>query len=251
MSAPAGGAAAGRGLSFGERAGVLVALALHLWLLDATVFEDGRMRFGFALAISTTVWLAALIYWVESFFHHIDGMQALVLPLAAIGVALPAFFPNAHFLLNNHSTTFQAHFLVAMLAYSMFTIAALHAAVMAVLERRLHSGALSGTLASLPPLLTMERMLFRIVWIGFILLTVTVGSGILFTQDLFGKPLEFNSETVFGLLSWAIFAALLVGRHIYGWRGKSALRWVLAGFIALLIAYIGTRFVLEVILAGS
>lgn len=236
------------GLSVAERLCLAAALSLHLWLLDSAIFVDGRMHFGFAFALSTMVWLAALIYWVESFFHHIDGMQALVLPLAAAGVSLPIFFPGAHLVLNNDSPLFRAHFMVAMLAYSMFTIAALHATVMALLERRLHSAALSGKLASLPPLLSMERMLFRIIWLGFFLLTVTLASGILFSDTLFGKPLAFDYKIVFGMASWVIFAGLLAGRHIYGWRGKSALGWTLAGFIALLLAYVGTRFVLEVIL---
>jgi ABC-type uncharacterized transport system permease subunit len=251
MAAPASraqGGAAGRGLTNAERAIVFVALLLHLWLLDGAIFVDGGMRFGFGLAVSTMVWLAAAIYWGESFFHHVDGMQALVLPLAAIGVMLPVFFPGAHLLVNNDSQMFRAHFIVAMLAYSLFTIAALHATVMAVLERGLHSGALNASMASLPPLLSMERLLFRIIWIGFALLTVTVGSGILFSETLFGKPLAFNYKTVFALLSWGIFAALLLGRHVYGWRGRSALRFTLAGFVALLLAYVGTRFVLEVIL---
>lgn len=240
--------AGGHGLSNAERAGIFAALLLHLWLLDSAIFFDGGMHFGFGLAISSMVWLAAAIYWGESFFHHVDGMQALVLPLAAVGVMLPAFFPGAHLLVNNDSLMFRAHFIVAMLAYSLFTIAALHATVMAVLERRLHSGELNGSMASLPPLLSMERLLFRIIWIGFLLLTVTVGSGILFSETLFGKPLEINYKTVFALMSWGIFAALLLGRHFYGWRGRSALRWTMAGFVALLLAYVGTRFVLEVIL---
>jgi ABC-type uncharacterized transport system permease subunit len=241
-----------QGLSTGERAAVLLALCMHLWLLDAGIFEQGRMRFGFALAVSTMVWLAALIYWLESFFHHIDGMQALVLPLAAVGVVLPVFFPGTHLLANFDSPAFRGHFLAAMLAYSLFTIAALHATLMAVLERSLHGGKLGGpaggALLSLPPLLTMERVLFRIIWIGFLILTVTLASGILFSETLFGKALRFNYKTVFGFTSWCIFAALLAGRQIYGWRGRSALRWTLAGFVALLLAYVGTWFVLEVIL---
>jgi ABC-type uncharacterized transport system permease subunit len=242
------GGAAGRGLSTVERGGVFAVLLLHLLLLDDAMFADGGMHFGFGLAISTMVWLAAAIYWGESFFHHVDGMLALVLPLAAIGVVLPLLFPDAHLLINNDSPMFRAHVIVAMLAYSLFTIAALHATVMALLERRLHAAELNGSMASLPPLLTMERLLFRIIWVGFVLLTVTVGSGILFSETLFGKPLEFNYKTVFALISWGIFAALLAGRQVYGWRGRSVLRWTLAGFVALLLAYVGTRFVLEVIL---
>ena len=97
----------------------------------------------------------------------------------------------------------------------------------------------------------MEALLFRLIHVAFVLLTVTVASGALFSESLFGKAFVFNHKTVFAVLSWVIFAALLLGRHIRGWRGKTALRWTLAGFGALLLAYIGSRFVLEVILGRS
>jgi ABC-type uncharacterized transport system permease subunit len=125
---------------------------------------------------------------------------------------------------------------------------------MALLERRLHArdrGPLAGALASLPPLLTLERLLFRILAAGFVLLTATLATGALFSEELFGSALRFNHKTLFAVLSWLIFGALLVGRWRYGWRGRKALRWTLAGFVALLLAYVGSRFVLEVVLGRS
>jgi len=103
-------------------------------------------------------------------------------------------------------------------------------------------------LRRLPPLLTMEALLFRIIWAGVVLLTLTLASGVVFSEELFGKVARLNHKTVFGVLSWLIFAALLVGRHAYGWRGRTAVRWTLAGFLTLVLAYIGSKFVLEVIL---
>jgi ABC-type uncharacterized transport system permease subunit len=117
-----------------------------------------------------------------------------------------------------------------------------------VLERRLHGGSLPAYLRSLPPLLTMERLLFRMLGAGFLLLTLTLGTGMVFSEELSGQPLQFNHKVVFGILAWVIFAALLGGRQVYGWRGRVALRWTLAGFLALVLAYIGSKFVLEVIL---
>jgi ABC-type uncharacterized transport system permease subunit len=90
--------------------------------------------------------------------------------------------------------------------------------------------------------------LFRIIAAGFFLLTLTLVSGILFSEELFGKPMQYNHKTVFGILSWIIFAALLAGRALYGWRGRVAMRWTLAGFLSLVLAYIGSKFVLEVLL---
>jgi ABC-type uncharacterized transport system permease subunit len=120
--------------------------------------------------------------------------------------------------------------------------------MMAVMERRLHRGNLPQFMKGLPPLLSMETLLFRIIAAGVVLLTLTLGSGILFSEELFGKPMQLNHKTVFGILSWIIFVALLAGRGRYGWRGRIAMRWTLAGFLSLVLAYIGSRFVLEVLL---
>src|SRR5258708_1667826 len=94
----------------------------------------------------------------------------------------------------------------------------------------------------------MERLLFRVILAGFAFLTLTLLTGIVFSETLFGRAMKFDHKTVFAVVSWFIFAALLAGRYFYGWRGRTALRWTLAGFVALLLAYVGSRFVLEVIL---
>jgi len=231
-----------------ERLVLLVALALHGITVSQEIFSGGAMRFGFSVALSLMLWLAILLYWIESFYARMEGLQMLGLPLAAAAVLLPALFPGQHLLVNADSAVFRTHFLMAMLAYSLFTLAALHALLMAVAEKHLHKGRLSPLLAGLPPLLTMEALLFRLIHIAFILLTLTLVSGIFFSETLFGKALSFNHKTVFAILSWLIFAALLIGRHLRGWRGRLALRWTLTGFAALILTYVGYRFVLEVIL---
>jgi ABC-type uncharacterized transport system permease subunit len=194
-------------------------------------------------------WLALLFYWIESIYARIEGLHMIGLPLAAVCALLPLALPGQSTLAHLDSPMFRAHLLMAMLAYSLFTLAALHALLMAAAEKRLHRGRLSRALANLPPLLTMEALLFRLILIAFILLTLTLASGILFSEALFGRPLVFDHKTVFAIASWVIFAALLAGRRLYGWRGRTALRWTLAGFVALMLAYVGTRFVLEVILS--
>ena len=231
-----------------ERLVLLGALALHGLTVGQEIFNDGAMRFGFSVALSLMLWLAITLYWIESFYARMEGLQMLGLPLAAGVVLLPALFPGQHLLVNADSAAFRTHFLMAMLAYSLFTLAALHALLMAVAEKHLHKGRLSPLLAGLPPLLTMEALLFRLIHIAFILLTLTLISGSFFSETLFGKALSFNHKTVFAILSWLIFAALLIGRHLRGWRGRLALRWTLTGFATLILTYVGYRFVLEVIL---
>ena len=243
-SAEAGSA----GIVLWERVAMLAPFALHSYLLYASLFAAAELRFGFSQALSVTLWLTVLIYWLESMIYDVKGMQALVLPLAAVCALLPAFFSGPEMPAYTRTYVFRMHLLVAMLAYSLFTIAALHATLMTLLERRLHAGTLAGPLASLPPLMTLETLLFRILAVGFVLLSLTLASGFVFSEELFGQAARVNHKTVFGIISWIIFAALLVGRYGWGWRGRTALRWTLAGFVALLLAYVGSMFVLEVIL---
>jgi ABC-type uncharacterized transport system permease subunit len=236
------------GRASGEQYSVLFPLSLHAYLLGHALFAPDGLHLNVATAISAILWLTVSIYWIGNFFYQLDGLQALVLPLAAIATLLPAAMPETRALPNTHLAAFKIHLLIALLAYSFFTIASLHVALMALLEKRLHNGTLTQLLQKLPPLLTMEALLFRIIWAGFILLTLTLGSGVVFTEELFGKPAQFNHKTIFGIMSWLIFAALLAGRHIYGWRGRIAVRWTLAGFLTLVLAYIGSKFVMEVLL---
>lgn len=240
-------------LSVGERLWLAAALLAHGATVTQEIFGSGvgQMRFGFAVAISLMFWLALVLYWIESFYARMDGLQMIGLPIAAVSVLLPVAFPSEHLLVNADSAAFRTHFLVAMLAYSLFTLAALHAMLMMAAERSLHRGRMPRLLANLPPLLTMETLLFRLIHIAYVLLTLTLISGVLFSESLFGKALTFNHKIVFAILSWLIFSALLLGRHLRGWRGRLALRWTLAGFAALLLAYVGSRFVLEVILGRA
>ena len=234
-----------------EHYGVLVPLALHAALIAHTMFAPDGLHLGAGNAVSAILWLTVLIYWAGNFFYRLDGLQSLVLPVAAVAVLLPTVLPSVRPLPNTELVVFKLHLLIAMLAYSLFTIASLHVLLMALLERRLHDGSLPRVLQGLPPLLAMETLLFRIIWAGFILLTATIASGVLFSEELFGRAARLNHKTVFGVLSWIIFAALLGGRHIYGWRGRVAVRWTLTGFLMLVLAYVGSRFVLEVILGRA
>ena len=234
-----------------ERTGIALALVVHAGGLYTAVFSDAGMRFSFSFALSLMMWLAVLIYWLESFMARMEGMQPMVLPLAAVCAILPVVFPQVHLVAHAGATGFKLHFLTAMLAYSLLTLSALHAIFMGFTENALHKRSLKRSLASLPPLLTMESLLFKMLLLGFILLTLTVGSGVFFSEALFGKPLTVDHKTLFAFASWGIFATLLIGRHAWGWRGKRALRWTLAGFALLILAYVGSRFVAEVILGRT
>lgn len=214
----------------------------------------GVLHFGFAQALSVVLWLTVLLIWIEGFFVPMRGLQPLVLPLAAVCGLLPALFQGGTISWGAHAVVLRAHLLVAMLAYSLLTIAALHALLMAALDQQLHRAAVGRDtpwqrlFAHAPPLLTLESQLFRLIVLGFVLLTATLVTGLFFSEEVYGRPLRWEHKTVFALAAWAIFGALALGRAVFGWRGRLALRWTLAGFALLLLAYVGARFVVEVIL---
>jgi ABC-type uncharacterized transport system permease subunit len=240
------------GLRGWERAAILVPLALHGWLLYDSLFLAPQLRFGFAQALSVMTFLAVALYWIESLFDRLDGMEPLVLPLAAVAVPLPALFPGlASSGTHAQAGAFKVHLALAMIAYSLFVIALLHATLMAVAERQLHRKAGLAFGGHLPPLLTLERLLFRMIGAAFVFLTLTLASGIVFSEALFGRALRADHKTVFAILSWLTFGGLLLGRWRYGWRGRTALRWTLGGFVLLVLAYVGSRFVLEVVLGRA
>lgn len=242
-------ASSGTGLSGREQAATLVVVALHAYVLFGDMLGDSQFRFGFAHALSVMALLALVFYGIESFFYPLEGMLALVLPPAALCTFMPALFEGALMTGKVAAPAFVAHVVIAMGAYAFIAIAAAHAILMAVVERRLHApGRRAAASSGLPPLLTMERLLFRMLAAGFVLLTLTLVSGAIFSEEIFGRALRFDHKSVFSLLAWLIFAVLLLGRHAYGWRGRAALNGTLAGFGMLLLAYIGTRFVLEVVL---
>lgn len=235
-------------MGVGERSLIAVAMAMHASGLYGKLFAGETMQFSFALAASIMLLLATLTYWLESFSSRTEGLQPLVLPAAAFGALLPVLFSRSHALEHAANLGFRVHFLSAMLAYGLFALAALHALLMGFAEKRLHQRSLSRGLIALPPLMTMESLLFRMVWAAFALLSVAVGSGIFFSEAIYGRPLTLDHKTLFALVSWVLVAGLLTGRHYWGWRGRVAQRWLIAGFVALMLAYVGSRFVAEVLL---
>ena len=231
---------------------LLPALLLHWWLLDITTVTSAGVQLGVGNAISMIAGLTVLIYWLSSFYSRIEALHAPLAAIAAVAVFAPLALPSSNLLANTELLAFRLHLLIALLAYSLFTIAALHASLMAIVEKHLHhvgnSKSNSDIAVNLPPLLTLESLLFRLIGVGFALLTLTLITGVLFSEEIFHKPAEFNHKTVFAVLSWVIYAILLSGRRLWGWRGKVAVRWTWVGFIMLLLAYLGSHFVLEIIL---
>jgi ABC-type uncharacterized transport system permease subunit len=228
---------------------VPIALVLHGMLIYRGLVTPDGLDLGVAKAIALIVWLTVLIYWLAGLaFPGLAPILGLMAPVALLAVAFQAIVPTHHFVNYAGTPIFTLHFAIAMLAYSLFIVATVHAVVMLAEEKWLHRGVMPPFLKRLPPLLEMERLLFRILLAGFVLLTVTVVSGVFFSEQIFGKPFTATHKTVFGMVSWLIFGGLLMGHYLRGWRGRKAVHWTLAGFSMLLLAYVGSKVVLELIL---
>jgi ABC-type uncharacterized transport system permease subunit len=226
----------------------LAALAGHAILISSAVFTGSGLDLSLANALSAVAGLTALFAWLGAWSGALPGVAVIALPVAATAALLPVLFANPHRLSLSSEPWAALHIAVALAAYALLIVAALQALLLMSLERRLHHGLAAPGANAMPPLLTLERFLFRLVGVGYALLTLTLVSGIVFSEELFGKPLTLTHKTVFSVLGWLVFGGLLVGRHRYGWRGRIALRWILAGSVLLLLAYVGSKFVLEVIL---
>lgn len=226
-----------------------VALVLHGMLVYVGIVTEEGLNLGLANSISLLVWLTIVIYWLAGLaYPGLGSIQGLWAPIALGAVLLQATVHTRFIVTYGGDPLFTLHFAIAMLAYSLYIVATMHAIVMLAEEKWLHRGVLPPFLRSLPPLLEMEALLFRILFAAFVLLTLTLVSGVFFSEQLFGKPFKLTHKTVFGILSWLIFGALMAGRYFRGWRGRTAVRWTIAGFISLLLAYVGSKFVLEIIL---
>lgn len=230
-----------------------LALALA-WLLHAAVLALGLLgdtpRFGFAPALSVTAWLVLTVYAVESQLFPLLRARWALTGLGALAVLLALVFPGQP-LHAAASPWLALHLALGVACYGLFGVAVVHAWLMTRTEKqmRLASEAHSGV-----PLLTLERLTFRFVGAGFVLLTATLLAGWLFGEVLYGKAaagMKWDHKAVFSVLAWLTFACLLLGRARFGWRGRQAVRVLYLGAGLLLLAYAGSRFVLEVILGRN
>jgi ABC-type uncharacterized transport system permease subunit len=216
-------------------------------------FGDGG-RYGFGAALSATFWVGALILLIEGRSTRVQAVLKVVLPLAAISALLPIAFPGASLAKYSHRSLFLPHLVVGTLSYGVLLLAALHAGLMAAAERSLKGSERASNsffakfFDELPPLMTMERVLFRFIGVSFVCLSLTLISGIGFSEVIFDQPMRLDHKTIFTILAWLVLAVLLIGRWLRGWRGRVALRWTMVSFALLLLGYVGSRFVLEVVL---
>lgn len=230
------------------RIAVWLAWCLHGILLAYGLW-GAEPRFGFAPALSVTAWLVGLVYAIESYFFPQLKTPWLLSGVGAAGVLLALVFPGAH-LTTSVSSWLPLHWALGIASYGLFAVAVVHAWLMTRAEARIRSAEDAHTGM---PLLTMERLTFRFVSVGFALLSATLLAGFFFGTQLYGSShaLKWDHKTIFAVLSWLTFAVLMVGRARFGWRGKRAIRVLYTGSGLLLLAYVGSRFAMEVVLGRT
>jgi ABC-type uncharacterized transport system permease subunit len=174
----------------------------------------------------------------------VENLLVLLFPLGAVTVLLAQFAPTGTVQIIDEEPGILAHILLSILAYGMFTIAVFQALLLLVQDHQLKHKHPSGLIKNFPPLQTMESLLFGFLWAGWTLLSLI--SGWLFVENLFAQHLVH--KTLLACLAWIVFSVLLWGRNRLGWRGHKAIRWTLAGFCLLMLAYFGSKLVREYIL---
>ncbi|MGB1581803.1 MAG: cytochrome C assembly family protein [Nevskiales bacterium] len=232
--------------SWSQLAGA-AAIACHSLSLVLVLAQFEAFQFGFGPAVSLFAWQCAFFVLLASLARPLHHLGLVIYPIAAVAVAatglLPVSAPGDAF---NGGLALVAHILLSLLAYGLLTIAAVQSLVLLLQDRGLRQHHIPGWLQRLPALETMEQLLFQIITLGFLLLSLSLFSGLLFLDDLFAQHLVH--KTVLSFLAWLIFAVLIWGRWQFGWRGRKAIHWTLGGYSGLILAYFGSKWVLEVIL---
>lgn len=222
---------------------------LHGMQLYLGMRADTAVNLGLTHAISLVAWVVIALFLLAAMRKPIASLGIAVFPVAAATVLIEWRWPTHTAPLPAASELLYIHIIVSLLAYSLLSLAIVQSLVLALQERQLHAKRSGGWLHNLPPLQTMEHLMFQLIGIGFVLLTGTVVSGVFFSEEIFGKPLAFTHHIVLSLLAWIVFAVLLFGHWRFGWRGRHAVRWALSGFSLLVLAYFGSKFVFEVVIA--
>ncbi|MDH3465407.1 MAG: cytochrome c biogenesis protein CcsA [Gammaproteobacteria bacterium] len=226
---------------------VSVAVALHAYVLYANIFAAGGVNVRLADAGSLIAWITALAVLLATLSRTEMNLGLLIFPVAALAVLCGWLLPGRDLLISTTSAVRAGHSLLAILAFGCLGLAVAQALLLAYQDRQLRlQPPVVSTL--LPPLESMETLLFRLIAVGFVLLTVALLTGVLFNHELSGAEFPITHHTVLSVAAWICFGLLLGGHRIYGWRGRNAVHWTLGGFAILFLGYFGSRFVLEIIL---
>jgi len=221
------------------------AVILHAAVLYNNILTTSGLNLSFFNALSLIAWLIVLLLLLLSLAKPVESVGIIMLPLASVALLTEQLFPGQHIIAAGNFDL-ELHIVLSIFAYSLLSIAAVQAILLAIQDRYLHNKRPGGFIRALPPLQDMESMLFQIITLGFILLSLALISGLIYLEDMFAQHVVH--KTVLSITAWFVFGILIWGRWQFGWRGRTAIRWTLSGCAFLLLAYVGSKLVLELIL---
>lgn len=223
-----------------------LAIAMHGFLLYTSMVNPNGINFGFYSSLSMISASITLLILASSLRHPIEILGIVVMPLAMLMIIMDILQSTSQPLVVSGSSGLLFHIISSIIAYSILGLAAAYAIMLSIQNRFLHRHQPGGFIRLLPALTTMESLLFETITIGFACLSISLLSGFIFIDDIFAQHLVH--KTVLSILAWFVFAILLFGHSFIGWRGRTAIRWTLGGFFSLMLAYFGSKFVLEILL---
>jgi len=223
-----------------------LAALTHLLSLSLIAWQTQGIDFSFFHTASIISLIIAFLLLVASFSKPVEKLGIALFPIAALMLVLDIIYPSPIQVPQEYSLAMNTHILSSIIAFSLLTIAAFQALLLAVQNNQLKNHSPGRLMLAFPPLQAMESLLFQMISTGLLFLSLSLLSGFIFIEDLFAQHLVH--KTILSIIAWIIFSSLLIGRKRYGWRGKTAVRWTLYGFISLLLAYFGSKLVLELIL---
>lgn len=228
---------------------VLAGLVIQAFCLHAWMYQSGTIEFGFGHVLADISFFALIIFLIETWIHRLHGQFGIALVGAGVLALFPVLFPGSPIEASEWTTFFKLHLFFAIGGYSFMAIALIHAVLLTLQNRRLKLLTIKddegGFLSSLPALVVMERIFFRIVSVGFAFITLTLVFGAVATHEQYDVWFRFDHKTVLTWLAWIVFGILLLGRSLAGWRAKRALSWFWGGFGLFVIAYFGYSVIVE------
>ncbi|MBA4740574.1 MAG: cytochrome c biogenesis protein CcsA [Burkholderiales bacterium] len=235
-------------LKFWANLFTLVPIGFHFALTYQYALVPEGLQLGLGNFTSLIVATACLLYTCQSLWAGKYSLPALSLPFGAIVSLLPILDGSSVMIPNSELPMFKLHLILSTIAYGVLSVSVIHAIFISYLEKNLYRHKSSPITSNLPPLLKLEDLLFTIVLIGFVTLTAALISGGLISRELQNAILPINHKIIFSFASWLLLASLLIGQYLFGWRGKAARKILIMGFLLLILAYLGSRFVSEIIL---
>ena len=224
----------------------IVAMGCHAALAWYSITASGGLNFGFFRIFAILSLAMNLACFVALYWRPLQSMFAVLFPLSAVAVLVATLGPNTAAAEQGLPLGVAVHVGSSIVAYSVLTLAVLQAMLLAAQDAQLKRREMGGLLSILPPLQLMESMLFELIWVGVAALTLSIASGMLFMEDIFAQHLVHKS--VLSIAAWLLFSVLLWGRYKLGWRSQTAVRFTVSGFALLMIAFLGSKLVLELVL---